>query len=174
MIGDAIDAKDAKDASRGLLEARLAAAVVIGLGLLALFGATQVGAGAGYVAVGPSLMPTVIGVGLVALGALLLLRATVRPDLDLAGHVAADAALTDWPTTGLTLAALVAYALTLGPLGYVLATTWFIPVVARILGSRRPVRDLVVGVAIGIVVYVAFTQFLGVRLPAGLLDPVLP
>ena len=165
---------DPKDASRGLLEARLAAVVVIGLGLLALFGATQVGTGAGYVAIGPAVMPAVIGVGLAALGVLLLLRATVLPDLDLARHVAAEAALTDWPTTSLTLAALIAYALTLGPLGYVLATTWFIPAVARILGSRRPVRDVIVGAAIGIVVYIAFTQFLSVRLPAGLLDPVLP
>jgi putative tricarboxylic transport membrane protein len=162
------------DASRGLLEARLAAGVVIGLGLLALVGATQVGAGAGYVAVGPPVMPAVIGVGLVALGTLLLLRATVRPDLDLAHHVAAEAALTHWRTTGLTLVALIAYALTLGPLGYPLATTWFIPVVARILGSGRPVRDIAVAVVLGIVVYIAFTQFLGVRLPAGLLDPVLP
>lgn len=162
------------DASRGLLEARLAAAAVTGLGLLALFGATQVGTGAGYVAVPPSAMPAVIGVGLVALGALLLLRATVRPDLDLARHVAAEAAETDWRTTGLTLVALVAYALTLGLLGYVLATTWFIPIVARILGSRRPGRDFLVGVVLGIVVYVSFTQLLGVRLPAGLLDPILP
>lgn len=162
------------DASRGLLEARLAAGAVIVLGLLALVGAAQVGAGAGYVAVSPSVMPAVVGVGLVALGVLLLLRATIRPDLDLARHVAAEAALTDWRTTLLTLAALVVYAFTLGPLGYVLATTWFIPVVGRILGSRRPGRDLIVGVVLCIVVYIGFTQFLGVRLPAGLLDPILP
>ena len=161
-------------ASRGLLEARLAAFAVIGLGLLALIGATQVGSGAGYVAVSPSVMPVVVGAGLVALGVLLLLRATARPDLDLARHVASEAALTDWRTTGLVLVAIVVYALTLGPLGYVLATTWFIPTEARILGSRRPGRDLVIGVLLGIVVYVGFTQFLGVRLPAGLLDPVLP
>ena len=162
------------DVSRGLLEARLAAAAVIGLGLLALVGATQVGAGAGYVAVGPAVMPAVIGVGLVALGTLLVVRATLRPDLDLARHVAAEAAVTDWRTTGLTLVALVGYALTLGLLGYPLATAWFIPTVARILGSRQPGRDVAVGVVLGIVVYIAFTQFLGVRLPAGLLDPVLP
>jgi putative tricarboxylic transport membrane protein len=162
------------NASRGLVEARLAAVAVIGLGLLALVGATQVGPGAGYVAVSPSVMPAVVGIGLVALGVLLLLRATVRPDLDLARHVAAEAAMTDWRTTSLVLVALVAYALTLGFLGYVLATTWFIPAVARILGSHRPVRDVVIGVVIGIVVYVSFTQFLGVRLPAGLLDPILP
>lgn len=165
---------DGNDARRGLLEARLAGLAVIGLGLLALVGATQVGSGAGYVAVSPSVMPAFIGIGLVALGSLLLLRATLRPDLDLARHVAAEAAETEWTTTVLTVAALVAYALSLGVLGYVLATSWFIPVVARILGSRRPGRDLVVAVVLALVVYVAFTQFLGVRLPAGLLEPVLP
>jgi putative tricarboxylic transport membrane protein len=166
--------RGADKASRGLLEARLAAVVVIGLGLVALFGATQVGSGAGYVAVSPWVMPAVVGAGLVALGILLFLRATVRPDLDLARHVEAEAARTDWRTMGLVLVALVVYALTLGPLGYVLATTWFIPTEARILGSRRPGRDVVVGIVLGIVVYIGFTQFLGVRLPAGLLDPILP
>lgn len=161
-------------AGRGLLEVRLAAIAVIGLGALAIAGATQVGVGAGYVAVGPAVMPAAVGVGLVGLGILLLLRATVRPDLDLARHVTAEAAETDWRTIGLTLASLVVYALALGPLGYVLATSGFIPIVARILGSRRPGRDIAVGVALGLVVYVAFTQYLGVRLPAGLLEPILP
>lgn len=160
--------------SRGLLEVRLAALAVISLGLLALVGATQVGRGAGYVVVGPWVMPAVVGAGLVALGMLLFLRGTVRPDLDLARHVTAEAAETDWKTTGLTLLALVGYALALGQLGYVVATTGFIPIVARILGSRRPGRDLVIAAALGLVVYLGFTQFLGVRLPAGLLDSVLP
>lgn len=160
--------------ARGLLEARLAGLGVIAIGLLALRGASQVGSGAGYVAVPPSVMPTVIGFGLVGFGSLLLLRATIRPDLDLAEHVAAEGAGTDWPTTLLTLAALVVYAMTLASLGYVLATAWFIPVVAAILGSRRPGRDVVIGLVLGLVVYLAFTQFLGVRLPAGLLGSILP
>lgn len=162
------------DASRGLLETRLAAGAVILLGVLALVGATQVGSGAGYIAVSPAVMPAVVGIGLIGLGAALLVRATIRPDLDLARHVTAEAAATDWRTIGLTLAGLVGYALALGPLGYVLATSLFIPLVARILGSRSPLRDVVVAVVLAIVVYVAFTQYLGVRLPAGLLEPVLP
>lgn len=160
--------------ARGLLEARLAGLAVIALGLLALYGASKVGSGAGYVAVPPSVMPAVIGVGLIVFGSLLILRATVRPDLDLAEHVAAEAAGTDWRTTLLTIVALVVYAMSLAPLGYVLATGWFIPAVAAILGSRRPGRDILVGIALGLVVYIAFTRYLGVRLPAGLLDAVLP
>jgi putative tricarboxylic transport membrane protein len=66
------------------------------------------------------------------------------------------------------------YALVLGVLGYVIATGLMIPSGARILGSRRLVRDAAIGFALAIVVYVAFTNFLGVRLPAGVLEPVLP
>jgi len=162
------------DAGRGLLEARLASLVVVGLGIVALVGATQVGPGAGYVAVGPVVMPTIIGLGLFGLGMLLLVRATVRPDLDLARRVAAEAAASEWRTPGLTLGALVAYAAALGPVGYILATSAFLPIAASILGSRRPVRDLIVAVVLSVVVFIGFTEFLGVRLPAGLLDPILP
>jgi len=162
------------DASRGLLEARLAALVIIGLGAVALVGAGQVRSGAGYVAVGPAVMPAVVGIGLIVLGGLLLLRATVRPDLDLARHVAGELAASEWRTPILVLAALVVYAVALGPAGYVVATTAFLPVAAAILGSRRPIRDVAVAVVLSIVVFVGFTEFLGVRLPAGLLGEILP
>ena len=162
------------DASRGLLEARLAALAIICLGVVALVGAGQVRTGAGYVAVGPAVMPAVVGIGLVVLGSLLLLRATVRPDLDLARHVVSEIAASEWRTPSLVLAALVAYAVALGPAGYVIATTVFLPVAAAILGSRRPVRDVAVAVVLSVVVFIGFTEFLGVRLPAGLLDPILP
>jgi putative tricarboxylic transport membrane protein len=159
---------------RGLIEARVAALAVIGLGVVSLVGASQVRPPAGYAAVSASVMPAVVGVGLVSFGILLLVRATVRPDLDHAARVAAEAAATHWPTTFLALGALVAYALVLGPLGYILATSLFLPAQARVLGSRSPLRDLIVGVAVAVIVYFVFTEFLGVRLSAGLLEPVLP
>jgi putative tricarboxylic transport membrane protein len=49
------------------------------------------------------------------------------------------------------------------------ATGLFLPVTARILGSQLPIRDVVAGFGIGLIVYFAFTEFLGVRLPAGIL-----
>ena len=49
-----------------------------------------------------------------------------------------------------------------------MATTLFFLPVARLLGSRMPLRDLLVGFGIGVVLFVAFTQFLGVDLPGGL------
>ncbi|MDQ3937195.1 MAG: tripartite tricarboxylate transporter TctB family protein, partial [Chloroflexota bacterium] len=55
-------------------------------------------------------------------------------------------------------------------LGYIIATGLFVPAAARVLGSRQLLRDLIVGFAIATVVYVGFTRYLGVRLPAGPLD----
>jgi putative tricarboxylic transport membrane protein len=50
----------------------------------------------------------------------------------------------------------------------VVATVIFFPVGARVLGSRKVVRDVVVGAVLGLGLYYAFTQFLGVPLPAGI------
>jgi putative tricarboxylic transport membrane protein len=79
--------------------------------------------------------------------------------------------------------ALVGYALALGGfalgslevpgLGYIVATGLFLPITARIMGSRSPVRDVLAGFGIGIVIFFGFTEFLGVRLPAGILGPLL-
>jgi putative tricarboxylic transport membrane protein len=102
-----------------------------------------------------------------------LLRTTVLPDIALAEQAADEATKTHWPAVGWTGLALVLYALALNPLGYVLATSLFFPVVARILDSRKPGRDLIIGVGLSLVIYITFTRFLGVRLPAGLLGGIL-
>lgn len=161
-------------AGRSLIEARLAGLAVVALGVIAVVGATQVRPGAGFVVVGPQVMPAIVGIGLIILGSTLLFRATVRPDLDQARHIADESMHGDRRTVLGTLFALIVYALALGPVGYVLSTAVFLPVVARILGSTSWRRDLVIGVALAFVVYLGFTQGLGVRLPAGLLEGLLP
>jgi putative tricarboxylic transport membrane protein len=92
----------------------------------------------------------------------------VRPDVELAERAAREAEVTEWRTPVAVLAALIAYALLLQPLGYVVATALFFPPVARLLGSRSPLRDVLVGVALALLLFVAFTEFLGVDLPPGL------
>lgn len=171
---------DRPDARRGLIEARVAALAVIGLGAVSLIGASQVRTPGGYTAVGAHVMPAAVGVGLVAIGVVLLLRATIQPDLDHARRITTEAAASHVRTAALALGVLVLYALVLGPvaslpsLGYIPATSIFLPVAARVLGSRSPLRDLAVGILVSVVVYLAFTEFLGVRLPAGILEPILP
>jgi putative tricarboxylic transport membrane protein len=159
--------------AHALFGLRLAALTVIILGGIILTQVSQIGTGAGFIVVGPRIFPTVVGVGILVLGLLFLLRTTVLLDNDLVAEVMTEEATTDWSTTILSLLSLVAYASLLHPLGYTLATALFFPVIGRILGSTRLQRDIIVGVALGLVIYLTFTRVLGVRLPAGLLTGIL-
>lgn len=66
-------------------------------------------------------------------------------------------------------ALLLLYAFLVVPLGYLIATALLFFVVARVLGSRQVGRDAVVAVVMTVIVYVAFTQFLDISLPEGVL-----
>lgn len=170
-------------ASNGLLGPRLVAVALLALAALLIVTAFGISRGGGYQLIGPATIPLVVAFGLLVLAAIFAARTTVRPDLDLAERAAEEEGATHWPTVGLIALVLLGYGVALdgvalGPveipgLGYIVATALFLPVAARILGSRAPIRDIVVGIAIGVVIYFGFTEFLGVRLPAGILDPIL-
>jgi putative tricarboxylic transport membrane protein len=66
-------------------------------------------------------------------------------------------------------ALLLLYAFLVVPLGYMIATALLFFVAARVLGSRQLVRDIIVAVVLAVVVYIAFTQFLDISLPEGVL-----
>ena len=104
--------------------------------------------------VGPRVFPYMIG-ALVMICALVML---LRPDADV-----------EWPgpamvmTLGAALLALVLYALTIKPLGFILPTmlasgflSWQI--------SRRPAQAAIAGVGLGIGLYVLFKTVLGLGL----------
>lgn len=159
--------------SRSLWGPRIAGLMLLALGALILNQTFRIGQGAGYIVIGPRFFPTIVAFGLLLLGVIFLLRTTVFPDFDLAEETAQEEAATHWPTVLYLLAVLIIYAFLLHPLGYALATTFFFPVVSRILGSRKPLRDLIIGLTLGFFIYLAFTRVLGVRLPAGLLSGIL-
>jgi putative tricarboxylic transport membrane protein len=142
--------------------------VLLGLAVAVLVSTTTIRSPEGWDATGPRFIPLLVGVWLLVLSLLFLARTAVRADVDLGERAAREADVTEWRTPAGIVAALLAYALLMGPLGYVVATALFFPVVARLLGSRSPVRDVLVGAGLGLVLFVAFTQFLGVDLPAGL------
>ena len=167
----------------GLVGPRFVAVALLALAVVLILSALGIASGAGFSVIGPATIPLGVAVGLLVLSAIFALRTTVLPDTDLAALAAEEERATHWATVGMTALALVGYALALdgfelGPvdvsgLGYIVATGLFLPLTARILGSRSPVRDVIVGFGIGIVIYFGFTEFLGVRLPAGVLDPLL-
>lgn len=72
-------------------------------------------------------------------------------------------------TAMLLLANLVVYAFLAIPLGYIIATTLSFVLGARVLGSRRWVRDLLIAVPLSVGVYFGFTELLSIRLPLGVL-----
>ncbi|MGH8936469.1 MAG: tripartite tricarboxylate transporter TctB family protein, partial [Acidimicrobiia bacterium] len=146
-----------------LLGLRLAAGALIAFGVLALMATFAIRQPGGYSPIGPRIFPLAVSLGLLVFGALFLVRATIRPDRELVERAAEEDRATHWPIPGWLGLALVAYALTLQPLGYVVATALFVPASSRILGSRSWVRDVVVGAAMALVLYLGFTRFLGVR-----------
>lgn len=162
-----------REPRRGILGPRIAAGLLLVFGLIVLYQTLQIRQGGGYSVVGPRVFPLIVSLGLMGLGTLFLLRTTLIPDKHLIEQAAAEEQITHWPSVGMLVAALVVYAFALQPLGYVVATALFWLIAARLLGSRQPLRDVVVSIAVAVVIYVGFTRFLGVRLPAGLLDFIL-
>lgn len=171
-------------AQRGALTGpRIAAAILLVLAAALIVSALGIARGGGYSVIGPATAPLAVAIGLLVLAAIFAVRTTLRPDVDLAEQAAAEEVACHWPTVGLVALALLGYALALdgfalGPvdvpsLGYIPATAIFLPLTARILGSRSLLRDGLAGLGIAIVVYFGFTEFLGVRLPPGPLDLII-
>jgi putative tricarboxylic transport membrane protein len=147
---------------------RLVGLALLALGVVALAATTQVpSAREGWAVGGPRFAPLVVSLLLIVLALLLLMRTVVRPDVELARVAAENAALGEWRRPALVALALLGYVALLVPLGFALASAVFFTVDARILGSRRPVRDAVWGTILGVAVSWAFTRWLGVRLPVG-------
>ena len=158
------------------LGSRIFAAVILAFGLFVLFGTFQISGREGFSPSGPRFFPLIVAVGLLVFGALFLLSTTLRRDRYLGKKAAAEGAATHWPTTGLVVAILVVYALLLDWLGYIVATAFLFPAEAYVLGSRGRrslLRNFAIGIVLGTVVFFSFTELLGVRLPDGLLDPLL-
>jgi putative tricarboxylic transport membrane protein len=157
----------------GRLILRLTALAVLLVGGLALYETLRLAGANGLGTRGPAFFPLIITAGLLLFGILFLLRATLWPDPSLLEQSASEEARTSWVTVGLLALALLVYPFVLEPLGYVIATSIFFPVAARILGSERLWRDVAVGFGLSVVIFIGFTQFLGVRLPGGIFELLL-
>jgi putative tricarboxylic transport membrane protein len=69
--------------------------------------------------------------------------------------------------------ALLAFALLMRPAGYILASIFFVSVGTAVMGGRGPVRLFVVPVAYALLTYFLFDTLLGVRIPDGILRPLI-
>jgi len=117
--------------------------------------------------------PLIVGAGLVLCSVLFLVQA-IRPrdGGQLERYMAAEKESTRMRVVGWLVVILVGYAAVVALVGYTLATAALFVVVARVLGEKRWLLNVVVGVVMAAVLYFGFTLVLGVRLPAGFLGVI--
>ena len=148
---------------------------VLALGSFALVTALRLPSTGGYSGIGPNAIPIAVAGGLAALGIWLLIeavaggwRARTSDDPNDRGEHPFNAPAFAWVTAGL-----LAQMALIHTAGFVLAAAVLFACVARGFGSVRPARDGVIGLALGLAVFLFFVKFLNVGLPAGWLAPVL-
>jgi putative tricarboxylic transport membrane protein len=140
---------------------RVVGIVVLVLGVIVLLSASRLPRAMMGDPAGPAVLPLMVAWGLIGCGMLLAVR---RPRDTTVGPIWAG---------GVRLAAVVAllflYALTLTPLGYLVATTVMLFLVLLIYNPRRHVLNGVVAVGFAALTYGLFHLLLGVYVPPGLL-----
>ncbi|CAI8737567.1 tripartite tricarboxylate transporter TctB family protein [Pseudomonas chlororaphis] len=147
--------------------------LAIGLGLIAIslvlvIGALRFPPEMGFVILGAHVYPCAVGAFLGAVGLLLSYQACTGGLRELAasGDDSDDSAQPGgrlgaaWVTAGL-----VAIAVLISLIGFVLAAGLLFACSARGFGSRRPLRDLAIGIALTLPIYWLFNAGLGVALP---------
>ena len=130
-------------------------------------GATHIPQGFGYDAVGPATLPKIIALGMMVSGGLCLLELR-RP-----AHAYEAISFGRLPPVILISAGLLLAAFLMKMLGWVPVAAIVFAAGAFAFGSSRWLRDVVIGLLAGLVVLIAFSWGLGIRLPLGVITPVV-
>jgi putative tricarboxylic transport membrane protein len=152
--------------TRAVIPAQLA----VGIGLIALSVVLAIGAWRfppemGFVILAAYVYPYAVAVFLGAVGLLLSYQACTggfrELDNDQTNTVAGGKAGAAWVSAGL-----IGVALLINVIGFVLSAGLLFACSARGFGSRHPLRDLAIGMALTLPIYWLFNAGLGVALPA--------
>jgi putative tricarboxylic transport membrane protein len=140
--------------------------VLVFIGSFVIYETRGIAETQGYSQVGPRLFPYIIGTGLTLCGAVLGWHAISGGwrdvPLDEGGHDAPD-----WMAWAIISVGIVLHMVLIGWAGFIIASTLMFVLIARGFGSRRAVRDLLIGLALAVAAYFLFTRALGLRLPPG-------
>lgn len=161
--------------NRAMAGELIVATVVLALGILMLIETRDIRVIRSYANVGPRVLPTIVGYGLIVVSLWFGVEAVrsggVRPSTE-AEDV--DVTLpTDWTAVIMIAAGLVAYLYLLERAGYMIASAVLFYLAAFGMGSRHVVRDVLSAVGLAAVTWFIFTQGLSLRLPAGWLEGIL-
>jgi putative tricarboxylic transport membrane protein len=150
------------------------AALLAVIGAYVLYDASTLSPAFSDQPVQPSAFPFVIGGALLVLSGILAL-ATARGDVPEAEE-GEDVDLTqgaDWPTVAKLVGVFALNIALIDLLGWAITGAFLFAGTAWVLGSRRPVFDVVVGALLSVGTWYGFYVGLGVPIPAGILDGVL-
>jgi putative tricarboxylic transport membrane protein len=147
---------------------RIAALAFLAVAVGVLTGAFTIDQGTTYQAMGPRVFPLLVGAGMCLVSAIGVVQAFRGTDTEQIDQLREEIRATHWPSVLLLVAALIGYVLLLTPLGYWQTTTVFFVAVARVLGSRKLVRDAIIGLVLALAVYILFDRLLGIGLPPGI------
>lgn len=151
----------------------LVAVGVIAMGIVILIETRDIRVPKAFSSVGPRVVPTVVGWGLVVIGAWYAID-VVRGNTAAPSGDSEDADPTlpaDWAVLGGLALALGVYAVLMEPAGFVIASAVLFVMAAFSMGSRKLVHDTAVGFAVSLTTFLVFSEWLGIRLPEGLLEP---
>jgi putative tricarboxylic transport membrane protein len=118
----------------------------------------------GYAGLSPRFLPTLVTVGLTICGLLLLLK---KDSIQQSSDEAATALDTPnrFKRLGLLMGGLITHMILIGWIGFVLASGLLMAVTAKAYGSKRLLRDCIIGLLIAGTIWSIFTQLLGLNLP---------
>ncbi|MBS4102290.1 tripartite tricarboxylate transporter TctB family protein [Tsukamurella paurometabola] len=117
---------------------------------------------------GPTFFPWLLAIAGYALAAALAVHFVRNPD-ELARSEKRFRTYTDWASAGWFIGGLIAFAVLLGVLGWILAAALLFWCVTRAFNSKRPLFDVSVGLLLSSLVFLIFGVLLDVPLPSGIL-----
>ena len=142
------------------------AAGVVAIGVLILWGSFYLPTGGGYAQVGPGVVPRVVGLVLLVLGAFLV-REAFTGGFRGVDEVAEEKLPMDWVSFGWVTVGIIAYGLLIEILGFIVSSTLLFVMVARGFASRRWLLNVVTGAIVAVIVFAIFNYGLGLSLPRG-------
>lgn len=146
---------------------------VLAIGAAVFGGSFFLPTAGGYAQVGPGVVPRIVGIAILAVGAFLMYEALTGGLRDVDEAEQARLGM-DWLAFAWVSGGIVAYGSLIEHLGFVLSSTALFVMVARGFNSRRWVLNAVTGLVLASAVFGVFNYGLGLTLPAGLLKPLLP
>jgi putative tricarboxylic transport membrane protein len=142
---------------------------VTALGLLAAWLTWVIPVTPVYAVVGPKLVPAMIAGALVLFG-LALSAVALRGGWSADIAEVAEAGPPNLLSLGWLVGGLVLNLVLIGPLGFALSAAIQFVCTARAFGSRTPLRDAAIALAVSLGAFFLFVEALGVNIGAGLLE----